>query len=221
MIDRDLAGTDLLMWVGWDTPDLAGDCPRMSDSDAGEGSTISAASAPRLPGWQAFERSGPGVDGPRWLSMCAVADARSLPALMPHPGRASWMAFWRRLSTKSVAQRSTASIYLVGMDPPAAEAVDLLRFNEYYDAVHIPEVLDVGSFHRATRYELIANRGLGRTPMPRYCAVYEADAQTTARRAERAHHRSPGRAAHPDSADAPDIWVRRTTAWRLTYQPVT
>lgn len=221
MINRDLAGPGLLMWIGSDTPDLAGDCPRTYDGEAEGGSAISAASAPRLPGWHAFERSGPDVDGPRWLSMYAVADARSLPALLPYPGRVSWAAVWRRLSTKSVAQRSTASIYLVGMDPPAAEAVDLLRFNEYYNAVHIPEVLDVGSFHRATRYELIANRNRGQTPMPRYCAVYEADAQTTARRAERARHRSPGRAAHPDSADAPDIWVRRTTAWRLTYQPVT
>ena len=208
------------MWTGWDNPDLAGDFPRAYEGDAA-GGMIPAVSAAALPGAHVFEHSGPDADGPRWLSMCTLPDERSFPALMPSPGQVPWMALWRRLSTKSVARRPAASIYLVGMAPPAADAAGLLRFNEYYDAVHIPEVLDVGGFHRATRYELVANRNAGHAPMPRYCALYEADEQTTASRAERARRRSPGRApVRPDPADAPEVWVRRATAWRLTYQPV-
>ena len=45
-----------------------------------------------------------------------------------------------------------------------------LDFNEWYNHVHLPEILDTGVFHTAYRYHLVTPPG-----HPRYLALYETD----------------------------------------------
>jgi len=47
------------------------------------------------------------------------------------------------------------------------------EFNEWYDNVHIPEVLGIDGFVAATRYRLSEAQLVGNQPQHRYLAVYE------------------------------------------------
>jgi hypothetical protein len=53
-----------------------------------------------------------------------------------------------------------------------------VEFNRWYDEIHIPELLQIDGFVRATRYG-VADAQMGRSvPDQRYLALYEIDAES-------------------------------------------
>jgi hypothetical protein len=70
---------------------------------------------------------------------------------------------------------SVAKTILTVLTNPVGEGRDE-EFNEWYDRVHVPDVLAVDGFVAVTRYRVAATQARG-TPSPgyRYLAVYEID----------------------------------------------
>ena len=72
---------------------------------------------------------------------------------------------------REVVEMETKRILWVsrGNPPPEKEA----EWNEWYNTVHIPELLQVPGFLSATRYECIR----GRKTNPKYLTIYEIESE--------------------------------------------
>jgi hypothetical protein len=117
-----------------------------------------------------------------------------------------WRMIWRQIAATAPAAEAPASLFVVGIDPPAGiDAAGLAEFNDFYTNVHVPEVVAQRGYSRATRYELVRQFLPGAA---RFCAVYESDDPD-------APTPSPGVA--PESV-GPMVWQEHTTPWRLTYR---
>ncbi|MGD9797924.1 MAG: hypothetical protein AB7H43_09175 [Acidimicrobiia bacterium] len=67
------------------------------------------------------------------------------------------------------------AILVVHTEPASPE--DEAAYNEWYDGVHVPDIVALPGFTGATRYRVSATQMGGATPdVPRYVAVYEIDA---------------------------------------------
>src|SRR5207302_1505215 len=102
----------------------------------------------------------------------------------------------------------------VGTNVPAdTDATDLAEFNAFYTDTHVPEVMAGGGYARATRFELYREFAHPAPGCPRFCAIYEADAEATETRAAR-------RAVRATLSPGPPVWAQRDTVWRLVYRRI-
>jgi hypothetical protein len=117
-----------------------------------------------------------------------------------------WRMIWRQIAATGPAGEAPASLFVVGIDPPAGiDTGDLAEFNDFYTNVHVPEVVAQRGYRRATRYELLRQFLPGAA---RFCAVYESDDPEAP---------TPTAGAIPESV-GPIVWQEHTTPWRLTYR---
>jgi hypothetical protein len=180
-----------------------------------------------------YELVGPddrGVPAPQFLAVYEMSDEASAQTYIrrndgPPEGRPDytpgppvwkqmepkWRMIWRRFTETGPATGTPASLFVVGIDPPAGvDATGLAEFDHFYTDVHVPEVVARASYTRATRHERFRDFLHPAPGCPRYCAVYEADGATTARLGEG----PPG----PVPSPGPAVWHDRTTRWRLVYR---
>lgn len=178
-----------------------------------------------------------GQFGPRWLAVYETdaagarryidrdesTEASDKPIYTPGPDLWSamsvvWRVIWRR--THQVGTRPSAldSIFMVGMDVPSdANDEELEQFNGFYSSVHVPEVLKYAHYPRGTRYEADWRPEAQRDRVPRFCAVYEADADA-ARESEEAWAKLAVQTQSDVFSSGPRAWEDRVSAWRLTYK---
>jgi hypothetical protein len=115
---------------------------------------------------------------------------------------------WRQLSVTGSTERSPESIFMVGLNVPAdTDASGLAEFNAFYTDTHLPEVMAAGGYTRGTRFELYRDYAHPPPGCPRFCAIYEADAQREKRRAARG-----------PLSSGPPAWANHETVWRLVYR---
>lgn len=173
--------------------------------------------------------------GPRWLAvyeMDSEAAARTYaqrndgpaqgrPAYTPGPAawqqmQIVWRMMWRRLATCGTASQPPHSIFLVGMNvPPDTDATGLAEFNAFYTDIHVPEVMALRGYHRGTRFELYREFRHPQPGCPQFCAIYEADAATTA-----ALQQSTPRPGGSQLSSGPPTWEKHDTLWRLVYRRI-
>ncbi|MEQ3552714.1 hypothetical protein WIS52_19755 [Pseudonocardia nematodicida] len=170
-----------------------------------------------------------GDRGPSRLLVLEVADDGTLETLLTSraaPEPPAWaaavagpdprwlVAWWRRPGwSGSAGDRAHPYLFLVGMDVPAdADPGQVAAFHRFYDAPHVPEVVDILGFDRGIRYE--RHRSVRHHPgpdAPAYLAAYDG-AEDVVRAAEH-----PERAAGFTTA-GPWAWEHRETRWRLLYR---
>jgi hypothetical protein len=150
----------------------------------------------------------------------ALFDLRS--GALSGADNARWRLLWRRLVERGTPKEMPDSLFIVGMTPAAdADETGIRAFNDFYTNIHVPEVMTSHSSSHGTRFELLrAFKHLGSTS-PRYVAIYELDAQSTAAIESEA---AGGPAAFPMASSnvsvGPPAWEHRNTAWRLFYRRV-
>jgi hypothetical protein len=107
----------------------------------------------------------------------------------------------------------------VGMDLVGASDDEIAEFNDFYDRVHVPEVLaGYGGFVAGHRFELIAKPP--DAGVPRWLAIYEI-----ADHASVESFRTAGPPGGETTAfsPGPPIWRdrdRRRTTWRVLWDPI-
>lgn len=171
--------------------------------------------------------------GPRWLAAYEVeneaaaatyaqrndgpAEGRPTYSTWPEGRRYTstvWRMLWHQIATRGTAAEPPDSIFMVGMNvPPDTDAAGLAEFNTFYSNTHVPEVMEYGAYARGTRLELHRAFAHPEPGCPRFCAVYEADAATTAQRNERRSNRAP-------LSSGPPTWEQHDTIWRLVYKRI-
>jgi hypothetical protein len=171
--------------------------------------------------------------GPRWLAVYEIADAAAAEQYIkddarpwihrqkysPWPAarrkaKTVWRLIWRQVSLTGSAQRAPESIFLVGMNvPPDTDDAALADFNTFYTGTHVPEVMAGGGYNRGTRFELYRAFAHPEPGAPRFCAVYEADAEATEQRQARRTTRAP-------LSSGPPAWEKHDTQWRLVYRRI-
>ena len=125
-----------------------------------------------------------------------------------------WRMQWHHLATCGSTQQLPQSIFMVGMNiPPDTDAAGLAEFNTFYTNTHVPEVVQYGGYARGTRFELQRAFAHPEPGCPRFCAVYEADAEATAHRNDRRANRAP-------LTSGPPTWEKHDTIWRLVYKRI-
>lgn len=234
-------GYPYMYWVGMNTP------PSMDDATlASFNRFYSDTHVPEVvkhnPGFvrgSRYELLGPdprGDFGPRWLAVYEMADqvaadtytaaadrAARNPAYTPGPPgwrdvSIVWRIIWRQLTERGTAAEPPTSIFLVGMNVPAdTDQAGLEAFNDFYNSTHVPEVMTVGGYARATRFERYQAFAHPAPGCPRFLAIYEADEATTNANQGRPAAPSPvpgGRSFTP----GPPVWEQHDTMWRLVYR---
>lgn len=175
--------------------------------------------------------------GPRWLAMyemdgetAAQTYARrhdgpasgrptytSGPAAWQHT-QSRWRMIWRHVASCGAASQLPHAIYMVGMNvPPDTDAAGFEEFNKFYTSIHVPEVMAHRGFYRGTRFELYREFRHPQPGCPRFCAIYEADAVTTAASQQRRDNPQPGRSP---LSSGPPTWEKHDTLWRLLYRRI-
>jgi hypothetical protein len=123
-----------------------------------------------------------------------------------------WRMLWHQLAVRGAATQLPESIFMVGMNvPPDTDAAGLAEFNTFYTRTHVPEVMAYGGYARGTRFELHRAFKHPEPGCPRFCAVYEADAEAT-------EHRNDRRTDRPPLTSGPPTWEKHDTIWRLVYR---
>ena len=175
---------------------------------------------------------------PHWLAVYEIRDAEALEryqetersghrltGLTPGPAiwrdkarrQTTWRVVWRAVSGSGSAPDMPPAIYLNGMDAPDATSDAALReFNDFYDRVHVPEVLAYRKSRRARRYELqVQQHSSYGQPLPRFVAIYDVSSQ----QADAVRDGT----APPRNPDArftrgPRVWESRVSCWRVYYR---
>jgi hypothetical protein len=126
------------------------------------------------------------------------------------PGlRQTWSLRYRRIMESGPRVTPPYAIYLLGVNPPDdATPAELEVFNEFYNTVHLPEVVERRRALRAVRYELVEEVRAPYQGAPRFLAAYEVDEESAS---NRRHH-------GPPYSSGPDVWQRHKTPWRLWYR---
>ena len=109
--------------------------------------------------------------------------------------------------------------YWVGLDTPSdASAEDLIAFNEFYDDIHVPEVLAANEgMVSAARFELVRPDARGDFG-PRWLAVYELADEQAAR--EYVRRNGPGASDRPTYSAGPLLWSQMTARWRILWERI-
>jgi hypothetical protein len=174
--------------------------------------------------------------GPRWLAMYemdskAAADGyierndgppegrnkytRGL-EIGRQTGKGRWRLIWERLRPREgeIGGNGADFIRMIAMTPaPGTDEKGLKEFNDFYNDIHVPEVLKNGGWVRGTRYQLYREFVHDEPGAPQYLAVYEGDASTKAFQDAR-------KGGGPSPIVGPPSWEGRTTLWRLNYRRV-
>jgi hypothetical protein len=178
-------------------------------------------------------RGGPVHCGPRWLAVYEMQDEAAAQQYIqdnerpwlhrrryspwpPARKRANtvWRMIWRQISSTGSSDRPPESVFMVGMNVPAdTDAEALAEFNAFYTETHVPEVMAYGGYSRGTRFELYRAFAHPEPGCPRFCAIYEADAEATETRGAR-------RAARGTLTPGPPAWEQHDTVWRLVYRRI-
>jgi len=161
--------------------------------------------------------------GPRFLATYELQDEAAASAYMALERRPEysewpparqhativWRILWREISSAGTRAGPVGSIFVVGMNiPPETNDKQLQEFNAFYTNIHVPEVMAAGGYSSGTRFELHHAFTPG---VPRFCAVYEADARATQDREQRRAKRAP-------LSSGPATWEQHDTLWRLVYK---
>jgi hypothetical protein len=178
-------------------------------------------------------RAGAEHHGPRWLAVYEMQDEKAAEQYVkdnarpwlhrqkysPWPAarrkaKTVWRMIWRQISTTGSADAPPESIFIVGMNvPPATDEAGLAEFNTFYTGTHVPEVMAYGGYARGTRFELYRSFAHPDPSSPRFCAIYEADAEATDQREARREKR-------PKLSSGPPTWEQHDTQWRLIYRRI-
>jgi hypothetical protein len=173
--------------------------------------------------------------GPRWLAMYEMSDEAAAHGYIkrndgPPEGKpvysewpparndveTKWRMIWRQIAAAGKSSQPPHSIFMVGMNvPPGTTADELKQFNEFYTNIHVPEVMEHGSYPHATRWELLREFQHPEPGCPQFCAIYEAD--ETATEANRKRRADPN-APRGKVTAGPPVWEGHITLWRLVYR---
>jgi hypothetical protein len=173
---------------------------------------------------------------PRWLAVYEMADEAAArgyierndgppegrPTYSPGPSawqgaKSAWRMIWRRVAASGRSEVPPYAIYLVGMNVPAdTDAAGLAAFNDFYTNVHVPEVVALRGFASGTRFELQREFVHPAPGCPRFCAIYEADEESTTRLVRR----DAPPAGAPPLSSGPPTWEQHDTLWRLVYRRI-
>jgi hypothetical protein len=168
--------------------------------------------------------------GPRWLAVYEIADEAAAQRYIddnerpwlhrrkysPWPAarkkaKTVWRMIWRQLASAGNSDAQPETIFIVGMNvPDATDASALEEFNAFYTDTHVPEVMARGGYARGTRFELFRAFAHPVPGCPRFCAVYESEADMPEDRP----------ASGGDLSSGPPAWENRDTVWRLVYRRV-
>ena len=132
-----------------------------------------------------------------------------------------WRLMWQHVLNNPAAAQVSASpyMYLVGMNEAAGSGeAELAQFNEFYNTIHVPEVLAGYGFVTGARYKNMRTFLHPEPGAPNFLAMYgikdEAAAQSFMKDRLSA---DPGGNSF---SDGPPPWQKRDTKWRLTYRLV-
>lgn len=129
-------------------------------------------------------------------------------------GRVRWHLVWQRYPGYhgAIGRWGRPYLYLIGMDvPPGTSDAELRAFNQFYDELHVPEVVSVLGYEQGLRFELVRGLTHPEPGCPRFMATYAGDEKAIRRAAE-------GIPADAIRLDGPQAWNNRRTQWRLLYR---
>jgi hypothetical protein len=132
-----------------------------------------------------------------------------------------WRLLWQHVLNNPAAAQVSASpyMYLVGMNEAAGSGeAELAQFNEFYNTIHVPEVLAGYGFVSGARYKNMRTFLHPEPGAPNFLAMYgiKDEAAATSFMKDRLSA-DPG--GNSFSAGPPP-WQNRDTKWRLTYRLV-
>ena len=132
-----------------------------------------------------------------------------------------WRLLWQHVLNNPTAAQVSASpyMYLVGMNEAAGSGeAELAQFNEFYNTIHVPEVLAGYGFVSGARYKNMRTFLHPEPGAPNFLAMYgiKDEAAATSFMKDRLSA-DPG--GNSFSAGPPP-WQNRDTKWRLTYRLV-
>jgi hypothetical protein len=130
-----------------------------------------------------------------------------------------WRLMWQHVLNNPAAAQVSASpyMYLVGMNEAAGSGeAELAQFNEFYNTIHVPEVLAGYGFVSGARYKNMRTFLHPEPGAPNFLAMYgiKDEAAATSFMKDRLSA-DPG--GNSFSAGPPP-WQNRDTKWRLTYR---
>jgi hypothetical protein len=132
-----------------------------------------------------------------------------------------WRLMWQHvLNNPAAAQVSTSPyMYLVGMNEGAGSGeAELAQFNEFYNTIHVPEVLAGYGFVSGARYKNMRTFLHPEPGAPNFLAMYGIKDEAAAQSFMKARlSADPGGNSF---SDGPPPWQKRDTKWRLTYRLV-
>ena len=132
-----------------------------------------------------------------------------------------WRLMWQHVLNNPAAAQVSASpyMYLVGMNEAAGSGeAELAQFNEFYNTIHVPEVLAGYGFVTGARYKNMRTFLHPEPGAPNFLAMYGIKDEAAAKSFMKDRLAAvPG--ASPFS-DGPPPWQNRDTKWRLTYRLV-
>jgi hypothetical protein len=202
----------LTSWTGWDVRGGASADPGVAEAFERQ--------APQEPAEARYELIAVAARGFRPPRFLRTVELPEVPGPAPTeeeesdgaepPGlRETWSLRYRRIMESGPLVAPPYAIYLLGVNPPGdATQPELEVFNEFYNAVHLPEVVERRKALRAVRYELVEEIRAPYQGAPRFLAAYEVDQESASNRRHQGRSYSPG----------PDVWQRHKTPWRLWYR---
>lgn len=132
-----------------------------------------------------------------------------------------WRLMWQHvLNNPQQAQVSDSPfMYLVGMNAAdGADEIALSQFNDFYNTIHVPEVMTGYGFESGARYKILREFLHPNSGAPHFLAMYGIKDHATAQAFMKARL-----SADPSGnsfSDGPPSWQKRDTKWRLTYRQV-
>lgn len=133
----------------------------------------------------------------------------------------NWRLMWRHLLNNPENKQVAASpyMYLVGMSEAAgSNAQEIQQFNDFYNNIHVPEVLAGYGFVSGARYACMREFLHPAPGAPNYVAMYgiknAADAEAFMQSRLKADQSGNSFSSGPPS------WEKRDTKWRLTYRQI-
>jgi hypothetical protein len=132
-----------------------------------------------------------------------------------------WRLMWQHVLNNPADAQVSASpyMYLVGMNEAAGSGeAELTQFNEFYNTIHVPEVLAGYGFVSGARYKNMRTFLHPEPGAPNFLAMYGIKDETAAQSFMK--DRLSADPGGNSFSDGPPPWQKRDTKWRLTYRLV-
>ena len=196
-------------WTGWDVRGGASAEPGAAEA-FGRGAPSELGPRAR---YELLAVAGRGFRPPQFLSVIPLSDENPDPddgSESKMEGlRQTWSLLYRQVAQTGPRVVAPYAIFLLGVNPPdGVTDEELATFNDFYTAVHMPEVAERRHALRAVRFELLRAVRPPYQGAPRFLTTYEVDETSAANR----------RHVGPPYAAGPEVWQRHTTPWRLWYR---